>query len=107
MAKTGIAFLIMLNAHEQDHTDGDTTLFTTIQTAWIVVCYVQAGKVKDGRIWCRFLDKTLVGQKMAILPKELLCPPFTQVSLDLVDPVTIKIVGAAKSTRGKTGMMKV
>ena len=98
MAGMCIAFLIMLDAHEQDHANHDTTLLTATQTPRIMGGHVLAGKVKYSCIQCCFLDKKLAGQKIAILPQELTlwCTPFTHVGLDLAGPVTMKIVGASK-----------
>jgi len=108
MASTRTAQLIMLWGHEQDHSNRDTTLITATQVAWIVGGRKLAGKIKDLCVRCRFLDKKLVGQKMAVLPQELTipCPPFTNLGVDLAGPVRIKITGGEKTTRNNKGTFK-
>ena len=108
MARTRVGQLIMLWAHEQDHSNRDTTLMTATQVAWVVGGRELAGKIKGACIRCRFLDRKLAGQKMAVLPGELTvpCPPFTHLGLDLAGPIEIRIVGGNKTTRGNKGTFK-
>ena len=84
MATTQVAKLIMLWAHEQDHSGRDTTLYTATRVAWIVGGRKLAAKIKDTCIRCRFLEKKNVGQKMSVLPEEIAvpCPPFTNVGVN-------------------------
>ena len=109
MAKTRVAHLIILSAHEVDHGGRDTTLVTATQTAWIVGGRKLAAKVTSLCIRCRYLKKQLVGQKMAELPPSMTVPspPFNQVGLDLFGPLVVKKMGGAKTTRGKSGTFKV
>ena len=108
MATTQVAKLIMLWAHEQDHSGRDTTLYTATKVAWIVGGRKLAAKIKDTCIRCRFLDKKNVGQKMSVLPAEIAvpCPPFTNVGVDLAGPFLLKIDGGGRKTRQNTGTMK-
>ena len=109
MASTRIAYLVMLDAHNQDHSNRDTTLSTALQTCWIAGGGRNlAGLIKDTCVRCRFLDRKLAGQKMAPLPKELTipCPPFSHIGLDLAGPVKLKVVGGSRATRNKTGEFK-
>ena len=93
---------------EQDHSNRDITLLTAAQVAWVVGGRRLAGKIKDLCVRCRFLDKKLLGQKMAVLPQELTvpCPPFTNLGVDLAGPVHIRIVGGGKTTRNNKGTFK-
>ena len=108
MASTRVGFLIMLHSHEEDHSNRDTTLATSAQYAWIVGGRTLAAKIKALCVRCRFLDKKLLGQKMAVLPKELTvpCPPFSHVGVDLAGPVSLRIVGGGKTTRTNKGVFK-
>lgn len=108
MSTTRTAELIMMWAHGQDHSNRDTTYTTANQVAWIVGGRRLAGKVKDSCVRCRFLQKNLLGQKMAPLPSHLTvpCPVFTNIGLDLMGPFTIRKVGSGKTTRGNQGTFK-
>ena len=67
-----------------------------------------AAKVKNSCVRCRFLEKKNVGQKMSVLPPELLvpCPPFTNLGIDLAGPFLLKIDGAERRTRANRGSKK-
>lgn len=108
MSSTRTAFLIMLHAHCQDHSNRDVTLATATQEAWIVGGRLLAAKIKHMCVRCRFLDRKLEGQKMSVLPEQLTvpCPPWTNLGLDLAGPFEIKIVGGSKTTRGNKGTFK-
>ena len=101
MSNTRVAELIALWAHEQDHANRDVTFATTMQLVWLVGGRDLCGKIKDSCIRCRFLQKNLVGQKMANLPRQLTvpCPPFTNVGLDLFGPMEVTIMGGSRTTR--------
>ena len=92
MGDTRIAELIMLEAHYQDHAAKDITLATSRHTAWIVNGRKLATKICKGCVRCHYLRKLQLNQKMADLPDTLQCPapPFTNVGLDLLGPITIK-----------------
>ena len=92
MGNTRIAELIMLEAHYQDHAAKDITLAMSRHTAWIVNGRKLATKICKSCVRCRYLRKLLQNQKMADLPDTLQCPapPFTNVGLDLLGPITIK-----------------
>ena len=81
---------------------------TATQVAWIVGGQKLAGKIKNMCIRCRFLQKNLLGQKMAPLPGQLTvpCSPWTNVGLDLMGPFTVRKMGAGKTTRGNQGTFK-
>ena len=108
MSNTRVAFLIMLHSHEQDHGNRDITYSISMHEAWIVGGRRLAAKIKSLCVRCRYLDKKLAGQKMAILPQELAvpCPPWTNVGLDLAGPMRVRIVGGGKTTRKNTGTFK-
>ena len=92
MASTRVAYLIMLDAHCKDHAGRDVTMATSRHEAWIVKAKGLAKKIVRSCIRCRFLRKQLEGQKMAPLPAILQnpSPPFTNVGIDLVGPITVK-----------------
>ena len=92
MGSTRVAYLIMLDAHNQDHAGKDITLATSRHTAWIVNARKLANQVCKNCLRCRFMRKVNHGQKMAALPDSLQkpAPPFTNVGLDLAGPITVK-----------------
>ena len=102
MGSTRIAYLIMLDAHCQDHTGRDITLATSRHTAWIVNAKKLAKSIVRNRIRCRFLRKILESQKMACIPEILQLPasPFTNIGIDLIGPLM------AKPMVNKRGEMK-
>ena len=92
MGSTRIAYLIMLDAHKQDHAGKDITLATSRHTAWIVNASKLASQICKGCLRCRFMRRANHHQKMATLPESLQAPapPFTNVGLDLVGPIIVK-----------------
>ena len=92
MGSTRIAYLIMLDAHNQDHTAKDITIATSRHTAWIVNASKLAKQICKGCLRCRFLKKQLENQKMSVLPKclQVPAPPFTNIGVDLLGPIIIK-----------------
>ena len=91
MASTRIAYLIMLDAHCQDHAGRDITISTSRHTAWIINAKQLAKRIVRNCIRCRFLRKVLETQKMACLPESLQIPaaPFTNVGIDLIGPIKV------------------
>ena len=65
MGSTRVAYLIMLDAHNQDHAGKDITLATSRHTAWIVNARKLANQVCKNCLRCRFMRKVNHGQKMA------------------------------------------
>ena len=100
MSSTRVAYLIMLNAHCKDHAGRDVTMAMSRHDAWIVNAKRLAKRIVKDCIRCRFLRKLLEGQKMAILPDvlQLPSPPFTNVGLDLVGPITVKAMVNKRAT---------
>ena len=92
MASTRVAYLVMLEAHCKDHAGRDITMATSRHDVWIVNAKKLAKKIVRSCIRCRFLRKQLEGQKMAPLPAIMQnpCPPFTNIGVDLVGPITVK-----------------
>ena len=74
MGSTRVAYLIMLDAHCQDHTGRDITLAMSRKTAWIVNAKKLAKQIVRSCIRCRYLRKRLENQKMALLPDILQVP---------------------------------
>ena len=92
MGSTRLAFLIMLDAHKQDHAGRDITMATSRHTAWIVNAKKLAKSIVRNCIRCRFLRKILESQKMASIPEILQLPasPFTNIGVDLLGPLKVK-----------------
>ena len=92
MGSTRVAYLVMLEAHNQDHAGIDITLATSRHTAWIVNARKLANQICKSCLRCRFMRKVAHGQKMSALPDSLQrpAPPFTNVGLDLAGPITVK-----------------
>ena len=100
MGDTRVAELIMLHAHYQDHAGRDVTMATSRHEAWIVSGKKLAKKIVKNCIRCRFLRKQLEGQKMAVLPDilQIPSPPFTNLGLDLIGPITVKSMTNKRAT---------
>ena len=92
MGNTGVAYLLMLYSHCQDHAAKDITLATARHEAWIVGGSKLAKRITKNCIRCKFLKKRLLGQKMAALPPEVqgYSPPFTNLGLDLCGPYLVR-----------------
>ena len=92
MSSMRIAHLIMLWAHTRDHSNREPTLMTATQVTWIVGGRQLAGKINDLCVRCRYLQKNLLGQRMAALPKQLTVPApvFTNMGLDLMGPFIVR-----------------
>ena len=100
MGHTRVAYLVMLSAHGKDHCGKDITMATARHEVWIVHANKLAKQITKGCIRCRFLRKSLEGQKMAILPNELqgCCPPFGIIGIDLCGPYTVKSMTNKRAT---------
>ena len=109
MKKTRVAHLIMMDAHNQDHGGVDSTLLTSLQTAWIIGGRALARSVKKACVKCRYQTKMLEKQQMAEIPEHLTQPSpiFSYVAVDLAGPFTVKTMGATRTTRANTGTCKV
>ena len=92
MASSRVAYLIMLHAHCIDHAGRDITISMSRYDAWIVNAKSLAKRIVKDCVRCRFLRKRLEDQKMAGLPEisQMPCPPFTNIGLDLLGPITVK-----------------
>ena len=99
MGHTRIAELVMLAAHNLDHTGRDITQAIARHEVWIVNAKKLAKQIVKGCIRCRFLRKILENQKMAALPDyvQIQCPPFTNIGLDLTGPITVKAMTNKRS----------
>ena len=109
MSSTRTAWLIMMWAHNQDHSGVDNTYLTSMQVAWVVGGRSLARGIKRSCVRCRFLAKLLLDQQMSVLPAHLAvpCPCFTYVAVDLAGPFICKREGASRETRRNTGTIKV
>ena len=100
MATSRVAFLIMLHAHSQDHAGRDITVSMSRHEAWIVNAKQLAKQIIRQCVRCRYLRKQTEEQKMAVLPDimQMPCPPFTNIGLDLLGPITVKAMTNKRST---------
>lgn len=92
MGGTRVAELIMLNAHNKDHSGREITMATARQDAWIVNARKLAKDIVKNCVRCRYIRKELQGQKMGNLPSiiQVPSPPFTNISVDLTGPFLVK-----------------
>ena len=100
MDSTKVAYLIMSDAHCQDHTGRDITLAMSRKTAWIVNAKKLAKQIVRSCIRCLYLRKRLENQKMALLPDILQVPasPFTNIGIDLLGPLVVKSMVNKRAT---------
>ena len=100
MGSTRIAYLVMLDAHCMDHTGRDTTVGMSRKTAWIVNAKKLAKQIVRSCVRCRYLRKMIETQKMAALPEilQVPSPPFTNIGIDLLGPLTVKSMVNKRST---------
>ena len=100
MGNTRVAELIMLSAHWKDHTGKDITMAMARHEAWIINARKLARQIIRGCTRCRYIRKTLEGQKMAVLPDavQVPCPPFTNIGVDLCGPFTVKSMTNKRAT---------
>ena len=87
-----LAYLIMVNAHEESHNEAKSTLARSRSQAWIVRGYNLAKKVCQECSRCKLFHKRKAEQKLGYLPPErfeLGLPPFTNISLDLAAPIKV------------------
>ena len=90
---TRMAELLMLRAHNHDHKQVTTTLWTSRSDAWIWQGRRLAKKVCQGCVKCRADKAVLLKQQMGDLPEErsnVGGKPFTTISLDLLGPMDCK-----------------
>ena len=89
---TRLAYLIIREAHEEIHHGAKETLWRSRTRAWIVRGYKLAEKVSKECQTCIIKRKELVSQRMGDLPERKfdVCPPFTNVTLDLAAPILVK-----------------
>ena len=82
----------MREAHEEIHHGAKETLWRSRSRAWIVRGYKLAEKVSRQCQKCILRRKELTNQRMGDLPERKLdvCPPFTNVTLDLAGPILVK-----------------
>ena len=100
MASTRVAYLIMLHAHCKDHAGRDITVSMSRHEAWIVRATSLAKSIVKDCVKCRYLRKKVEEQKMSALPEltQVPCPPFTNIGLDLVGPITVKAMTNKRAT---------
>ena len=109
MSSTRTAHLVMLWAHDRDHSGVDVTFMTATQVAWVMGGRALAKCIKQGCVRCRYLAKLLEGQQMAVLPARLTvpCPVFSHIGVDLAGPFSVKKDGYSRVTRRNTGTIKI
>ena len=89
---TRLAHLLMVEAHEENHHSVKETLWRSRSRAWIVRGHKLAEKICRNCKKCVLRKKELVSQRMGDLPERKfdVCPPFTNVTLDLAGPILVK-----------------
>ena len=96
VAKSRLAFLIMLWAHNNNHDGRDITMSIACSKAWIINAKKLATSItspfgSNACIRCRFLLKLKVEQQMSSLPPavQVPCPPYTNIGIDLCGPLSV------------------
>ena len=87
-----LAYLVMVDAHNETHNDAKSTLARSRSQAWVVRGYSLAKKVCKECPSCKLDRKKLEQQKMGYLPVERFevgFPPFTNISVDLAAPIMV------------------
>ena len=105
MGHTRTAELIMMDAHWKDHAGRDITMAMARHEAWIINAKKLAKQIIYKCVRCRYIRKVLEGQKMAPLPDmlQVVCPPFSNIGLDLCGPHTVKSMTNKRSTNESMG----
>ena len=100
MGSTRVAELIMMAAHYKDHTGRDITQATARHEAWIINAKKLAKNIIKHCVRCRYLRKLLEQQKISELPDfvQIVCPPFTNIGLDLIGPIIVKTMTNKRAT---------
>ena len=92
LPESHLSYLIMVQAHEESHSEAKTTLARSRSQAWIVRGFGLAVRVCRECFSCKLDRKRKSDQKMGYLPLERFevgFPPFTNVSLELAAPVKV------------------
>ena len=88
-----LSYLIMVDAHNEDHRESKSTLARSRTQAWIVKGMQLARKVVAECQGCKLKRRILLSQKMGDLPEERWSignPPWTAVSVDLMGPSLVR-----------------
>ena len=94
MGSTRVAYLIMLDAHYQDHTGRDIKLAMSRKTAWIVNAKRLSNQIVRSFVRYRYLRKRLENQKILQVP----AAPFTNIGIDLLGPLVVKSMVNKRAT---------
>ena len=92
LPESHLSYLIMVQAHEESHSEAKSTLARSRSQAWIVRGFGLAVAVCKECNKCKLDRKMKSDQKMGYLPIERFevgFPPFTNISLDLAAPVKV------------------
>ena len=88
-----LAYLVMVQAHNEDHKEAKVTLARSRAYAWVQRGMSLAKRIVKECQSCKLKRKCLVDQKMGDLPPErweIGSPPWINVSLDLMGPMEVK-----------------
>jgi hypothetical protein len=88
-----LAYLVMLQAHRQDHKSVTITLWRSRSGVWVVRGRRLAEKVVRECVLCKARRGVLQQQQMGFLPEERLAigtRPFSNVCLDFLGPTLVK-----------------
>ena len=92
-ANSRLTYLIMTEAHRQDHKWPKITLWRSCSQAWIHQGYNLAKRVEQECVLCTLKKKVLLDQKMGPLPVvrfAVSSPPWTGVAIDLLGSTEVK-----------------
>ena len=98
--KSRLAYLIMMEAHCEDHRAGSTdVLARSRQRAWVIRGRYLAKEVCASCWLCKLNRRKLTEQLMADIPPHQLrpCPPFSYISLDFAGPYLVRAMGNSRA----------
>ena len=87
-----LAELIMTVAHKENHAGSASTLARSSHQAWLHHGRKLAQRMVNNCTICKMEKTRLMMQRMGQLPVERLetgCPPFSNICLDLLGPITV------------------
>ena len=99
-ASSSLAFLMMVESHNEAHRGGGDTCFRSRTRAWIVKARQLADKVTRGCHHCRRTWKVFQSQQAGKLPFERTnfpCKPWTSTGIDLLGPYEVRAMNNQRS----------
>ena len=92
MLNSDLAWLMMIQAHREDHLSPKTTLWRSRSRVWVVHGLRTAVRVKKSCRFCILRKKKTARQQMGEVDEVKLdvTTPWTNIALDLMAPILIK-----------------